>query len=475
VVELLAMTTAALDAPSDVDALISLFSKSSSLVDPMQATQNTPENFQAKLSRQRQHSREGRADARTRAAGFRPSFGSAFAIIKPPTISKVTSDNWWRRRVSSLRSLGSFGSLSGASVRSPSPNEHTGSTPNPMFDAEHCEREFETTSSAGSAAGNEVDNAHEEPNPMFDAEHCETEFETTSSASSTPEDEVGSANEEFDESELFADEDKSKADVSNRGSFGIVGKDQGAHVSYATESTGAATDGLSVSHSAHEPEPGHEPWTRETKPQSQSDEVCDGDMKSEGSGSVGLQGSVGVEGQLHQLAKLVARDQTEETMTWLNTLAQLDELDEELKQASGEVPVDELADEEPVIKAVRVQIQVLLSETDDEEEGEVQPISLKTAALIAAAKTGSLSVVRALLEERPISGTQVADPSARCNEAIGVAAGQGHVAIVRALMLDPRIEPSDEDDCGLSEACENGHLDVVKFLIDEGKVCTLSF
>jgi hypothetical protein len=392
----------------DVGSLISLFSKSSSSAENDDAFQRTPEYFRQKSARQRQHSREGRLDARNRAREFRASFTTAFAIMKPHTIGKVTGDNWWRRRVPSLRSIGSFHSKSSSTSTSPFQKENCAPKVNPMFESD----EFSQSSTVG------------DHNGSFD--------------NSTDTGTFGSEEKEEEEEEEEEARDAGLPDESNKKEAERSTDHQLANAeSTREESTNAKKREQSVDdHTAGMVD--------------ENDKVdCD------------------EEDPLSYLAMHMYRVHVSEVLKFLNEVTEVAGMSNNTQiKETGSLKETE-QDKAFTAQYIKELIARLFAETDEDDNS---PISLKSAALIAAAHCGIISIVSALLGELRDSDEGVAEPQARFNKACSDAAQGGHLEVVRALLSDPRVYPSEDDDCGLGVACENGHLDIVKLLVTEGKV-----
>jgi ankyrin repeat protein len=83
-----------------------------------------------------------------------------------------------------------------------------------------------------------------------------------------------------------------------------------------------------------------------------------------------------------------------------------------------------------------------------------------------AVKTNSVSLVQLLLQ--PIDGHP--DPSTSNNHAIRYACENGHTEIVRMLLQDPRVDPSDSDNKAICIASANGHTEIVRQLLQDPRV-----
>jgi hypothetical protein len=62
------------------------------------------------------------------------------------------------------------------------------------------------------------------------------------------------------------------------------------------------------------------------------------------------------------------------------------------------------------------------------------------------------------------------DPSADGNRAIWLAAMKGHLAVVEGLLQDERVDPSADDNFAVRGAAANGHLAVVELLLQDARV-----
>ena len=62
------------------------------------------------------------------------------------------------------------------------------------------------------------------------------------------------------------------------------------------------------------------------------------------------------------------------------------------------------------------------------------------------------------------------DPSVDYNHAIRYASRNGHLEVVKLLLQDKRVDPSAGDNYAIRKASENGHLEVVKLLLQDEKV-----
>ena len=62
------------------------------------------------------------------------------------------------------------------------------------------------------------------------------------------------------------------------------------------------------------------------------------------------------------------------------------------------------------------------------------------------------------------------DLSADNNYAIRLASEHGHLEVVKLLLQDPRVDPSADDNYAIRGASDNGHLEVVKLLLQDPRV-----
>src|SRR5947208_562907 len=70
-----------------------------------------------------------------------------------------------------------------------------------------------------------------------------------------------------------------------------------------------------------------------------------------------------------------------------------------------------------------------------------------------------LEIIKVLLQDKRI------DPSNHNNSAIGCASENGHIEIVKLLLQDPRVDPSASDNFAIKTALRFNHLEIVKLLI----------
>ena len=85
------------------------------------------------------------------------------------------------------------------------------------------------------------------------------------------------------------------------------------------------------------------------------------------------------------------------------------------------------------------------------------------STLAAAARAGSVSTVRYLIEERGV------DSGADHNYSFRLAASNGHIDVVQLFLdlpLDRGVDPGASDNYALRRAAEKGHTDIVQLLLD---------
>jgi surface antigen len=85
-------------------------------------------------------------------------------------------------------------------------------------------------------------------------------------------------------------------------------------------------------------------------------------------------------------------------------------------------------------------------------------------ALALAAKNGHIDVVDYLLRHAMF------DPSADFNHAIRMAAQNGHLAVVERLLHDERVDPSANNNYAVRQAARDGHLAIVDRLLQDKRV-----
>jgi ankyrin repeat protein len=97
--------------------------------------------------------------------------------------------------------------------------------------------------------------------------------------------------------------------------------------------------------------------------------------------------------------------------------------------------------------------------------GELRGVGNLNDALFSAVKKGHVDVVDCLLRYAAMF-----DPSADDNQAIRLAARNGHVAVVERLLQDERVDPSAEGNYAVQFAAINGHVAVVERLLRDVRV-----
>ena len=88
----------------------------------------------------------------------------------------------------------------------------------------------------------------------------------------------------------------------------------------------------------------------------------------------------------------------------------------------------------------------------------------KQEEFYSAIENGQLEVVKALLEDKRV------DPSDDKNLAIQRASSCGHLEVVKALRKDKRVDPSDDNNLAIRWASKNGRVEVVKLLLKDHRV-----
>ena len=81
-----------------------------------------------------------------------------------------------------------------------------------------------------------------------------------------------------------------------------------------------------------------------------------------------------------------------------------------------------------------------------------------------AIKKGHLEIVKLLLEDSRI------DPSEEGSFVLGLASEYGHLDIVQLLLQCPQVDPSDKNNYSIIFASQNGHLDIVALLLQDSRV-----
>lgn len=83
--------------------------------------------------------------------------------------------------------------------------------------------------------------------------------------------------------------------------------------------------------------------------------------------------------------------------------------------------------------------------------------------LVIAARTGNINAVRRLIAAG-------ANPAFDNNDAIELAAGYGHLEVVRLLLQDERVDPSADNDKAIVLAAQGGYLEIVRLLLSDSRV-----
>ena len=81
-----------------------------------------------------------------------------------------------------------------------------------------------------------------------------------------------------------------------------------------------------------------------------------------------------------------------------------------------------------------------------------------------ASDDGQLEMVKILLKDPRV------DPSDDNNNSIRRASKNGHLEIVKLLLQDPRVDPSDGNNYSIKAASENGHIKIVRLLLKDPRV-----
>ena len=83
-------------------------------------------------------------------------------------------------------------------------------------------------------------------------------------------------------------------------------------------------------------------------------------------------------------------------------------------------------------------------------------------AIRLASKNGHIEIVKILLQDKRVDPTD--------NWAIRIASQFGHIEIVKILLEDKRVDPSADDNYAIQYASQNGHTAVVKLLLHDDRV-----
>ncbi|KAI8592416.1 ankyrin repeat-containing domain protein [Geranomyces variabilis] len=101
------------------------------------------------------------------------------------------------------------------------------------------------------------------------------------------------------------------------------------------------------------------------------------------------------------------------------------------------------------------------------KEYQADPNTTFAATFAVVSHCHNFLAVRALLLDPRV------DPSAADNQAVRFASGCGDVGLVKQLLNDPRVDPAAKEDQGksaLHEACRNNQADVIKLLLQDPRV-----
>jgi ankyrin repeat protein len=96
-------------------------------------------------------------------------------------------------------------------------------------------------------------------------------------------------------------------------------------------------------------------------------------------------------------------------------------------------------------------------------------ISLRIASLIAAARFGCMRILETLHENRAVNGFH---PEALENSALRFACEHGHVQAARFLLDEcgDLVDPTAKENYAVGMACCNGHVEIVKLLMMDKRV-----
>jgi hypothetical protein len=94
----------------------------------------------------------------------------------------------------------------------------------------------------------------------------------------------------------------------------------------------------------------------------------------------------------------------------------------------------------------------------------VEPFINKNFPIQWAAENGEVEMVRHLLSNNLV------DPSDYGNDAILSASSNGHIEVVKLLLSDERVDPSADENDAIRQASSNGHIEVFKLLLSDERV-----
>src|SRR3972149_2705194 len=81
-----------------------------------------------------------------------------------------------------------------------------------------------------------------------------------------------------------------------------------------------------------------------------------------------------------------------------------------------------------------------------------------------ACKHDHIEVVKLLLQDTRV------DPSDQNNAAILLASGSGHIEVVKLLLQDTRVDPSDQNNLAFRWASQKGYVKIVELLLQDPRV-----
>ncbi|KAI8900063.1 ankyrin repeat-containing domain protein [Globomyces pollinis-pini] len=93
------------------------------------------------------------------------------------------------------------------------------------------------------------------------------------------------------------------------------------------------------------------------------------------------------------------------------------------------------------------------------EDEDIDPTDDDNFAIITACTSGTIEVVQKLLKNEDVE----------LEGCIGPAGENGHAEVIKLLLQDDRIDPTEDDSQALRLASENGHLEVVELLLEDGR------
>lgn len=93
------------------------------------------------------------------------------------------------------------------------------------------------------------------------------------------------------------------------------------------------------------------------------------------------------------------------------------------------------------------------------QNSKIDPTTSDNYAIISAAENNHTDIIKLLFQDKR------SDPSARNNLAFKSAVKNGHVNIVKILLTDKRVDPSTENNFAIKQSSENGYADIVEILL----------